>query len=246
LPWVPDCHYNRPTMGRVSALHRLQQVDGVISRRRTRGEQISAILANSTELLSLQESLDGNQNQLEAARVVIREAEYAAQAQREKIEQTENSLYGGAVSNPKELQDLQMEAESLKRHLQTLEDRLLEVLVEQEELQEQRQSLTDQLAGLQTRKAIEHAALFSEQSQLNIELDNLQAEREAATVSVAAQDLVRYEALSRKLSGLAVATLHEGTCTACGLTITPSMQQVIRGGADLVNCPQCGRILYAG
>jgi len=233
-------------MGRVSALHRLQQVDGEITRRRTRGEQISSILANSTELLNLQESLDGNQNQLEAARVVVREAEYAAQAQREKLEQTENSLYGGLVSNPKELQDLQLEAESLKRHLQTLEDRQLEVLLEQEELQEQRQAMTQQLAGLQSRLATEQAALFSEQAQLGIELDNLQAEREAATVSVAAADLVRYEALSRKLSGLAVASLHEGTCTACGLTITPSMQQVIRGGADLVNCPQCGRILYAG
>ena len=102
----------------------------------------------------MQESLDGNQNQLEAARVVIREAEYAAQAQREKIEQTENSLYGGAVSNPKELQDLQMEAESLKRHLQTLEDRLLEVLLEQEELQEQRQSMTQQLAGLHRLRSV--------------------------------------------------------------------------------------------
>jgi len=233
-------------MGRVSALHRLQQVDGEISRRRTRGEQISAILANSTELLSLQHSLDGNRNLLEAARATVREAEYASQAQREKLEQTEKSLYGGTVSNPKELQDLQMEAESLKRHLQTLEDRLLEVLLEQEELQDQRQSLTEELAGLQARRATEHAALFSEQAQLDMELDNLQAEREAATVSVGAGDLARYEALSRKLSGLAVATLHEGTCTACGLTITPSMQQVIRGGADLVNCPQCGRILYAG
>ena len=233
-------------MGRVSALHRLQQVDGEITRRRTRGEQISAILANSTELLSLQHSLDGNRNQLEAARATVREAEYASQAQREKLEQTEKSLYGGTVSNPKELQDLQMEAESLKRHLQTLEDRLLEVLLEQEELQDQRQSLTEELAGLQARRATEHAALFSEQAQLDMELDNLQAEREAATVSVGAGDLARYEALSRKLSGLAVATLHEGTCTACGLTITPSMQQVIRGGADLVNCPQCGRILYAG
>ena len=233
-------------MGRLSALHRLQQVDGEITRRRTRGEQISSLLANSNELHSLQQSLDANQDQLEATRVATREAEYAAEAQQEKLEQTEKSLYGGTVSNPKELQDLQLEAESLKRHLQTLEDRLLEVLLEQEELQEQRQSLTEQLAGLQTRQATEHAVLFSEQAQLNIELDNLQAEREAATVSVAAGDLVRYEALSRKLSGLAVATLHEGTCSACGLTITPSMQQVIRGGADLVNCPQCGRILYAG
>lgn len=233
-------------MGRASALHRLQQVDGEILRRRTRGEQIAVLLANSTELREVQQALQENQAQLDDVRGAIRQAEYAAQAQRDKLEQTEKTLYAGTVGNPKELQDLQMEAESLRRHLQTLEDRLLEVLVQQEEVQERRQSLSEQSAGLQAKQQTQHAALIAEHNRLQAELTNLEAEREVAAASVAAKDLTRYTALSRKLGGLAVAAVAEGTCGACGLTITPSMQQSIRSGPDLINCPQCGRILYAG
>lgn len=245
MPWVPGCRYNASIMGRASALHRLQQVDGEISRRRTRGEQIDALLANSSELRSVQQALQDNQLQQDEARRAVRQAEFAAQAQRDKLEQTEKTLYAGSVGNPKELQDLQMEAESLRRHLQTLEDRLLEVMVQQEEVQERRQSLTEELAGLQANQQRQHAALITEQGQLQVELSTLSAEREAAAASVPAEDLSRYTALSRKLGGLAVAAVAEGTCGACGLTITPSMQQSIRSGPDLINCPQCGRILYA-
>lgn len=233
-------------MGRASALHRLQQVDSEILRRRTRGEQISAILSNISEVHGVRQALDQNQQRLDAAQAEFREAEYAFQSQRGKIEQTEATLYGGAVTNPKELQDLQMEAESLKRHLETLEDRLLQAMLVQDEVQEQRQSLSDELSGLERRQASEHAALLAERDRLHSELESLQAERELAAASVSADDLRRYAALSERMGGLAVASLEEGTCGACGLTIPPSIQQNIRSGPDVVNCPQCGRILYAG
>jgi hypothetical protein len=233
-------------MGRASALHRLQQVDTEMLRRQTRDEQITAILTNSSELQNLQRALEDNQARLETCRLAVQQAELAAHSQREKTEHTERTLYGGTVTNPKELQDLQLEAESLKRHLQTLEDRLLEVLLEQDEIQTQRTALTEQLTAARARRESEHASLLSEQSKLRIELENLLTEREAAAASIVPEDLARYEALARRLGGLSVATVEEGTCGACGLTITPSMQQSVRSGHALVPCPQCGRILYAG
>lgn len=233
-------------MGRASALHRLQQVDSEILRRRTRGEQITAILSNSSEIHGVRQALERKQQELEAVNADVREAEYAAQSQRDKIAQTEQKLYGGSVTNPKELQDLQLEAESLKRHLETLEDRLLQALLTQDEVQEQHQALSERLQGLEAKQAAEHATLLAERDQLNAELKSLGHEREAASASVTAEDLERYTTLSQRLGGLAVAVLDEDTCSACGLTIAPSIQQSIRGGPDLVNCPQCGRILYAG
>ena len=45
-----------------------------------------------------------------------------------RVGQAEASLYGGHVQNPKELQDLQKDVASLKRHLETLEERELEAM----------------------------------------------------------------------------------------------------------------------
>ena len=59
----------------------------------------------------------------------MKQSEAEVEKQRIKIEQTEASLYGGHVHNPKELQDLQKDVASLKRHLETLEERQLEAML---------------------------------------------------------------------------------------------------------------------
>ncbi|MDP3721088.1 MAG: hypothetical protein Q8R09_01395, partial [Anaerolineaceae bacterium] len=51
--------------------------------------------------------------------------EEKAHAKKMKIEQSESSLYGGLVKNPKELQDLQTEIKLLKQSVSTLEDEQL-------------------------------------------------------------------------------------------------------------------------
>ena len=65
------------------------------------------------------------QTEWQAAKTSLRVAEAEAEAQKIKIEHTEASLYGGSVHNPKELQDLQRDVASLKKHLTTLEERQL-------------------------------------------------------------------------------------------------------------------------
>ena len=53
-------------------------------------------------------------------------SESEVEKQQIKIQQTEASLYGGKVHNPKELQDLQKDIVSLKRHLETFSQRQLQ------------------------------------------------------------------------------------------------------------------------
>lgn len=60
--------------------------------------------------------MEASQADLHNTRHDLKTAEAEAEAQKIKIEQTEASLYGGSVHNPKELQDLQREVASLKKH----------------------------------------------------------------------------------------------------------------------------------
>ncbi|MGZ9220523.1 MAG: C4-type zinc ribbon domain-containing protein [Anaerolineales bacterium] len=39
--------------------------------------------------------------------------------------------------------------------------------------------------------------------------------------------------------------MSDGSCAACGTTLTPSQQQIARSTSQLIYCPSCGRILYA-
>ena len=47
-----------------------------------------------------------------------------------KLDQNQSSLYGGKITNPKELQDLQIESDALHRKITDLEDKLIDLMIE--------------------------------------------------------------------------------------------------------------------
>ncbi len=181
-----------------------------------------------------------------AASTAARHAENAVDDQRVKLQNTEQALYGGSVKNPKELEDLQMEAESLKRHLETLEDRYLATMLEQEEAENEQEQSASSLDEAKGRQGDQHAKLLSEREQIDQRLVNLDTEREAAMASVSAEDLKMYEQLRTQLGGVAVIALNGDSCGACGLTLPASSRQLVSSGDDLIRCSQCSRILYGG
>src|SRR6185369_12318167 len=110
-------------------LFRLQQVDSQIDRARSQLDQIRKTIENDVELKKALTLVESSQVELQIAKSNLKNAEAEAEAQKIKIEQIEASLYGGSVHNPKELQDLQRDVASLKKHLATLEERELEAML---------------------------------------------------------------------------------------------------------------------
>src|SRR5574341_46194 len=110
-------------MSAALGLYRLQQVDSQIDQIQARLKAIQQTLENDVELRAVTEQLAASEHKYKDAERILKQSEAEVEKQRIKIEQTEASLYGGHVHNPKELQDLQKDVASLKRHLLTLEER---------------------------------------------------------------------------------------------------------------------------
>ncbi len=117
-------------------LFRLQQIDTLIDQHRTRLREIDAILSDQTVIRSAEARVNETKAAFLSAREDLHHAEGLVQAQRIKIEQTEASLYGGKIRNPKELQDLQNELAALKRYLTVLEDKQLDAMMKSEEAEQ--------------------------------------------------------------------------------------------------------------
>lgn len=233
-------------MSRISNLYRVQEIDLDLSASQTRIEEIEQILAQDEEIRIAETLLGERKEQLAEARAANSSADHAVASQREKIAQTEKALYGGTISNPKELQDLQMEAESLRRHLVTLEDRYLEAMVALEQVEEAHLLATEALDVLQQRQARQYKQLTEEKDNLIAKLARLDEERQTAVADVSPDDLQLYEALRGRLADRPLAILHDGVCSACGVELARSKQQEVATGSDLIRCSQCSRILYAG
>jgi predicted nucleic acid-binding Zn-ribbon protein len=237
--------YNLP-VSRASALFRLQQADLAIDQGRDRLAAIDAELGQDAVLRQARERAGRAEEARGAAARAVREGEAEVQDQRRKIEEAEGKLYGGAVQNPKELQELQAEADSLRRHLSTIEDRLLERMVELERTEGEADARRADLELAEADRSGRNRSLEEEQEKLRESLERRTQEREAATAGIEPADMELYMRLRQNLGGLAIVEMIEDSCGACGLTLGSSENQEVRSGANLLRCKQCGRILYAG
>jgi len=232
-------------MSAALGLYRLQQVDSQMDQIHARLKAIQETLQNDLELRAATERFAAAESKNKDAARALKQSEDEFEKQRVKIEQTEASLYGGQVHNPKELQDLQKDVISLKKHLQTLEGRELEAMLVAETVEKEFQTAKTDLENVKSSKSRQNVDLVKESEILQKDIQRLDSERNAVMSNVAGQSVALYNQLRRQKRGMAVAAISDASCMACGATLNPMQQQSARSTTQFFNCPTCGRILYA-
>lgn len=227
-------------------LFRLQQLDSQLDQGRNRLREIETALNDNAALNKAKQSAAKAEAELSSAHKVLQRAEEAVQAQNIKIEQTETTLYGGTVRNPKELQDLQNESAALRRYLDTLEERQLEALIAAEERDEEYNKAVVNLSKITAETEKLNLQLISEKENLLKEINRLEGERQAAATGIPQADLNLYERLRQQRRGVAVAKVNINVCSACGSSLNAALLQAARSPNQLSRCESCGRILYSG
>ncbi len=224
-------------------LYRLQTVDLAIAQRRTRLGEIDAELGKDEQVAQARNRLETADRALKPWQARARDLDLEIKGLVQKIEQTDRALYSGKVSNPKELQDMQGELESLRRRQSQLEDELLEAMVRSDEGQAAVSEAQKTLQEAQALWAGSQSDLLLEKQRLERELVDLTERRTQAAAGAEPSSLAKYEALRPKKRGQPVALLNGDSCMTCGVEQTSMITQRVRQGNQLVYCESCGRIL---
>jgi predicted nucleic acid-binding Zn-ribbon protein len=238
--------YNQNNMSRPFKLYRLQQIDSQLDWLHARLKDVEIELGDDSELQSVQKRVADTNQELQNASKALKNAENATQQQRIKIEQTEASLYGGKIRNPKELQDLQNESASLKRYLIVLEERQFEAMLSEEDASTRFNEISTEQEQIQQKHDQAKKALLQEKEKLLKDISRFEEERNAATASVEAVDLALYSRLREKRRGIAVAKVVDRACSACGSTLNAALLSAAHSPNQLNICDTCGRVLYSG
>ena len=220
-------------------------MDDEISQVEVRLKEIEVAIASDKETIQAMEHLTNTKNDAFLSTHALREAEAVVKEIRIKIATSEQSLYGGKIRNPKELQDLQIEIASLKKRLSNSEDKELEQMIGLEEAEKALEIAEANLQEVKNKKATQLSLLHGEQDTLNKKLERLQKERQVTIGSVSNENLQIYNNLRTVKNGKAVAQIGENACAVCGANIRPSEKQATRSSSRLVYCDTCGRILYS-
>ena len=226
------------------SLYRLQTLDTQRQIITKRLAQIESIL-NADEIVRarLQEKTQAEANLMEKQKHANQIAAENTE-KRLKLELNQVQLFGGKIRNPKDLQDLQAEAEALKRVLKKLEDAQFEALMAQEAAQKALLDAETAYQAAVNQKASENSLLAGERTTLLAEAGKLNSQREALTQTLPEEIVQQYESLLKTKAGKAVATVVDDGCEACGVELSPRDIQSARSSTTLLRCKTCGRILY--
>lgn len=240
--WTARQEFEEP-MFSLKRLYDLQELDWQIAARDKSLAEVRARLADESALASSRARLKGLEAQLAQRSSARQEVEFATQQLAARLQTVEQRLYGGSVTNPRELTAYGEEKEHLLRQRRIEEDRLLELMVETEELQSARDEAQRQLSRLESERKAEVAELLKAQERLAAQLARLHDTRKGMTAEVPPAILSLYESLRKSRNGHAVARVERGLCQGCRLALPTMELQRVRTSQDIVQCSSCRRIL---
>lgn len=227
-------------------LFQLQKIDQILLGLEN---QLSILKSKINDRTSVKNAENNNTEALRNLLAQQKESEEIEQkllAKRNKISQFESSLYAGKIQNSKELQDLQLEINSLKKSVNLLEDSQIEQWEKIDSLIGLRDTAEKEYKDVLDRQLLLVAEYKNDESQLINEQQRLLIEKSVAREQISESFLDLYDKLYKNKKGVAVSIIAENCCGSCGTTLTPSDCQQAKNHSNIVLCSNCGRILYAG
>ncbi len=162
-----------------------------------------------------------------------------------KIDSAAKSLYSGSVTATRELQALEADIASLKKHRSDLEDGELELLLEREPLDAQIAAADAEIAELRAQRAVLVGNADDERIALRQTAAGVFEKRGALAAEVPAAVLQKYEHVRKSNKGVGAARLEHGTCMGCRMKLSAvDLDRLRQLPTDVVaQCEECGSIL---
>ena len=227
-----------------ATLFQLQQLDLELDRLVHEQQAVTTSLQGNTRLRRIRRELEYLQQQLQATQQAQEETEWTLNDLANRLQQKEERLYNGTVTNPKELQSLQSEVQQLRAQYNRQEERVLEALDTTEALKEVLQQKQNDLKKAEDLWQSEYDSLMIRQSQLDARRQDFVQKRQELVTGLTEEQLTRYTTMRRSKQGRAVSKVEQNSCQWCRVILTPSELQRVRISSELCTCTNCGRILY--
>jgi len=161
----------------------------------------------------------------------------------QKIEAERKRMYDGSVVNPKELQSIAAEVESLRHRKSRTEDGVIEKMEQREELEGRLGSIEADVATARQRLEQIEETSGHELVEIEQELRARTEKREALAREIDEDLLDLYEDLRRSKKGVGAAALADGVCQGCHQKLSAVYLDRLKRDEGIRRCEYCRRIL---
>lgn len=227
-----------------ATLFQLQQLDLEADRLLAEQQALTSSLQNTPLLNKLLAEQRIMQQQLTSDVQAQKDAEWALEDIEQRIKHHEQRLYGGNVTNPKELANIQQEVQHLRMQQARQEETVLEMMEAAEALHETIARKATEVSAAKQTWETSNAAGTTRIQQIECRLQELGQQRTEQIERLDAAVLTRYEGMRKTKQGRVVSKVEQSSCQWCRVILTPSEIQRVRISSELQTCSNCGRILY--
>ena len=231
-------------MSWTDALVRFQEIDLELQHLNQKLSEIEADLNDTSALADAQQNADQAAQNASVARKAQKDVEFELQKTQTELQQTEQRLYSGSVTNPRQLEDLQAKSQSLRRWVAKLEDDLLEAMVAREEADEASAKASAHLKHITTKRATFEQNLAAERNVLQTRGQTLLQEAENIKTRIPPAIIDSYHYLTSRTGGMPVARLQGEVCSVCGMEVLKPTQRKVKNGEEAY-CDGCRRLIVA-
>ena len=228
----------------LKALYELQLIDLDLAKAQKTRASLGDGSAKKQQVGTVNQEVERVNKLLHEASTEMQDKDLSLKSVETKQKTFKDKLYGGSVTIPKELESMEKEIEMLGRQKGKLEEGILELM---DIVEERKSTLADAQTALKQQEE-ELAAILEKRAQdeasLTTKIKELSVEREKALPAVDAVLLKRYEAMRAHLGGIVVSKVEGDRCSVCHTNIMSGVMRELKTEKDILNCENCGRILY--
>ena len=224
-------------------LIRLQQLESAADEaRRKIADHPSRTQSLDSQLQSAREAVGGAKVRLAAAQEKRRGEEKEVATTQTRLARYKDQLL--EVKTNREYTAMLHEIETAQNDIRAREDRILEIMMESDELNAEIKKGEAELKVTEKAVAAERSVLDAEMVALQAVIDQTAAERQKLVAQIDRAVLNIFEQTAKGRRGVAVAEARNGLCTICHVRLRPQLFNEVRKNESIIQCDSCRRILY--
>jgi hypothetical protein len=194
------------------------------------------------KLASVQTSLESNKLRLRQLETERKKLELDVDAKKQLIEKY--ALQQFQTKRNEEYRALAHEIETCREDIVKLDDQQLELMEQAECAQQEVAAASHAAAELKREIANQTTQLAAREEDLSKERAELESSRDQLAAAIEERVLLRYERLLEHKGENVVVGIDHGVCGGCHMRLSRQIVVSCQSEQDIVNCTNCGRILY--
>ena len=223
----------------------LQKIDIDIDKEEKKKRDLPLIIERVTkEIQGLKNSLKNKNENYKNLQIKLKRIELNLTEKSNKIKKHQEDLYGGKISDIKELKQIQKVIANYQKEKASIEEDVLDLMEEMEDLDKLISHLGEDLKAKEEEFKKYKEEMDLARLAIKKNMDSLNIEREEILSKITNSRLLKeYELLRKEKGGKAIMEVDCSICPGCYLDLPSDVIYQLKKNRKIIICPNCSRIL---